>query len=413
MPVLTSPHSSSTGTCPKVIFHAPWKGREQIYSDFFTQDWLPCFSAEDLHTRYPDGLEFWAADEPELMVELHDIVIVFEPHVEQRDAIVKLLELVQPENRILLSIRENPVAYYHRKWRFESEFLSHFHMVFSSAGLFADNKIFFWVPSWNFLQQAENNQSNSNLLNIKAKPTNFLAINPLNSGAQVSSERVDIISYFVNAASDHHVFGAAELYESEPFAKWAANWRGEIPFGEGVNRYIHKIRSFERYRFVLVIENVFSDGYITEKLGEPLAALNIPIYFGPPNIEFYLPELFKGGVINGHDFGSLDQLLQFIRSFSDHDYEDRVSRILKFRSEYLELTSRFNIWRFIFNKVFSVPLPESAAGIAAKNKKLAKWNRSEFRQARRQELEHLIQGGLQGHGYGVEARKILWDVGDP
>ena len=43
------------------------------------------------------------------------------------------------------------------------------------------------------------------------------------------------------------------------------------------------------YHFTVAFENSFDNDYVTEKLWQPLAAGSVPLYYGPPNVEEWLP----------------------------------------------------------------------------------------------------------------------------
>ncbi|MCU0388855.1 MAG: glycosyltransferase family 10, partial [Chitinophagaceae bacterium] len=83
--------------------------------------------------------------------------------------------------------------------------------------------------------------------------------------------------------ADHvEYYGDISRLEGERFSCWRAHHRGEIPIHNSPYRYQEKIKIFRKAKFVVVVENLFADGYVTEKLAEPLAALTVPVYFGNP-----------------------------------------------------------------------------------------------------------------------------------
>lgn len=75
------------------------------------------------------------------------------------------------------------------------------------------------------------------------------------------------------------------------------------------SRWTSNVDLFRSYKFVFAIENDFSDGYITEKLINPLLAGAIPIYYGPPDINTHFnPRRF----INIRDFPDMESCAQYI-----------------------------------------------------------------------------------------------------
>lgn len=69
------------------------------------------------------------------------------------------------------------------------------------------------------------------------------------------------------------------------------------------------IKIYTNYKFVLALENLFQEGYFTEKIINPLIANSIPIYWGTPDVFNYIN---KKRVIYMQDFKSDDDLLKRI-----------------------------------------------------------------------------------------------------
>lgn len=70
-----------------------------------------------------------------------------------------------------------------------------------------------------------------------------------------------------------------------------------------------KARFIGSHRFNIAFENTETDGYITEKLTDPLLAGTIPIYWGAPDVlRDFNPDCF----IHARDFPSLDELADFV-----------------------------------------------------------------------------------------------------
>ena len=53
------------------------------------------------------------------------------------------------------------------------------------------------------------------------------------------------------------------------------------------SRTIEKLNIISRYKFTIAFENSFGDGYISEKIWEPLCVNSIPIYFGHKSVFEY------------------------------------------------------------------------------------------------------------------------------
>ncbi|MEI7481978.1 MAG: glycosyltransferase family 10 [Elusimicrobiota bacterium] len=73
----------------------------------------------------------------------------------------------------------------------------------------------------------------------------------------------------------------------------------------------------EKYRFSICYENAREiPGYITEKIFDCFFAGNIPVYWGAPDIEKYIP---RDCFIDRRDFASHEQLYAYMKGRSDSD----------------------------------------------------------------------------------------------
>ena len=93
-----------------------------------------------------------------------------------------------------------------------------------------------------------------------------------------------------------------------------------------------KLELLRPYKFTLAFENGCVKDYVTEKVYEALASGVVPVYFGAPNIEEYVPD---GSIINVDDFNSTEDLAKHL--------------ILCMHNE--TLYNSYHAWRF-------KPLPE-------------------------------------------------------
>jgi len=84
--------------------------------------------------------------------------------------------------------------------------------------------------------------------------------------------------------------------------------------GDGHNRYGHKIRWIQNYRFNIAFENRYRPGWTTEKLVDPFHVNTIPIHWGDPRVkEDFNPESF----ICADDFPSLEALADYVLHVDD------------------------------------------------------------------------------------------------
>jgi len=77
------------------------------------------------------------------------------------------------------------------------------------------------------------------------------------------------------------------------------------------------VKLYASFKFVLAIENTWKEGYVTEKLINPLIANSVPLYWGHPSaFEF----INKKRVIYLPDFTD-EALLTYLRNIKEEEYE--------------------------------------------------------------------------------------------
>ncbi|MDO5470014.1 MAG: glycosyltransferase family 10 [Akkermansia sp.] len=77
-----------------------------------------------------------------------------------------------------------------------------------------------------------------------------------------------------------------------------------------------KINFLKKYKFTIAFENTNRDGYITEKLIDPLLAGSVPIYWGS---EGNVYPLEKDCMICANDYPDIDSLMERIKLVDSHD----------------------------------------------------------------------------------------------
>lgn len=85
-----------------------------------------------------------------------------------------------------------------------------------------------------------------------------------------------------------------------------------------------KIQCMKKYKFAICFENSSFDGYISEKIFHCFQAGCVPVYWGPPNIEKYIP---KNCFIDFRDFSSFDELYQYLISVDEKIFNDYLDNI--------------------------------------------------------------------------------------
>lgn len=89
-----------------------------------------------------------------------------------------------------------------------------------------------------------------------------------------------------------------------------------------------KLQAMKHYRFSICYENCADrKGYITEKIFDSFAAGCVPVYWGAPNVERYIP---KDCFIDRRNFTSMQELHAFLKNMDKTTYEGYIARIRAF-----------------------------------------------------------------------------------
>ncbi|CAL9186862.1 unnamed protein product [Musa hybrid cultivar] len=72
--------------------------------------------------------------------------------------------------------------------------------------------------------------------------------------------------------------------------------------------------AMSQYKFVLAIENTMAESYVTEKLYYALDAGSVPIYFGAPDVQSFVP---PHSIIDGSKFRSMEELATYVKSVAE------------------------------------------------------------------------------------------------
>ena len=72
--------------------------------------------------------------------------------------------------------------------------------------------------------------------------------------------------------------------------------------------------AMSHYKFVLAIENTWTESYVTEKLFYALDSGAVPIYFGAPNVLDFVP---PHSIIDGTKFSSKEELASYLKNLAN------------------------------------------------------------------------------------------------
>jgi hypothetical protein len=84
------------------------------------------------------------------------------------------------------------------------------------------------------------------------------------------------------------------------------------------NGHFNNSELFSEYKFVIAFENEYVDGYITEKITNPMLAGSIPIYLGDNEVEKHFN---KDSFINVRDYTSFEDCIKYILYLDSNDIE--------------------------------------------------------------------------------------------
>lgn len=102
--------------------------------------------------------------------------------------------------------------------------------------------------------------------------------------------------------------------------------------GDGFHSSLAKIIKLNQYKFNLCFENCYHEfwswGYVTEKIMCCFEARTVPIYFGCYNIEELIPQDLY---IDFRNFDSCDDLVKYMMSLSEQDYNRMINRAYEFK----------------------------------------------------------------------------------
>lgn len=130
--------------------------------------------------------------------------------------------------------------------------------------------------------------------------------------------RVKVVEFFEEKPD-----GDFEFYGRYQFG--SRNYRGAIP---GFHSGNAKLQVLKNYRFCICFENsTHLRGYVTEKIFCCFAAGCVPVYWGAPNVEMYIP---KSCYVDFRDFPDTESLYQHLKAMPKEVYDHYLEEIRAF-----------------------------------------------------------------------------------
>lgn len=229
--------------------------------------------------------------------------------------------------------------------------VENFNVIFQNSTKLTKKKNIFWIPCWNYYMKHDNYSNNK---------SDYCCVSPIFDIGRERNDskvlgRVKLIKEFCEKENRIHVYGTDKWKYEIP----GENFKGKIPNEESVGirgnfnleeKIKNKCGLLSQYKFNLVFENIFVDGFVSEKLVEALYSNSVIIYYGPKNIKDIYSDLFDEGVVNGHDHNVCD-ILEFMNNMNDDEYEKRVNKIKSLRDELNWNNSSENIKIRVIDKI--------------------------------------------------------------
>jgi hypothetical protein len=169
--------------------------------------------------------------------------------------------------------------------------------ICGSKKLIDNYNIYFPYLFINLWERKNNGKILFNDIIIKNKDENINNINNI----------INKKKFFCSYLNYENIVLNEELYDSLLKYKLIDNL-DEIYTNEKYNDLL--VEKYSEYKFVLSIENILSNGFISERIINPILANSIPIYYGDKDV-FNI--INKKRVIYINDYNNYDDLLEYIK----------------------------------------------------------------------------------------------------
>jgi len=158
---------------------------------------------------------------------------------------------------------------------------------------------------------------------------------------ELLSERIKAVEFF-SRTNDIDLYGS-DWDKCPSFPYWFYKkaiqkvYKGQVQ---------SKYSTFSKYNFSICFENCVFPGYITEKIFDCFFVGTIPIYYGAPDIEKYIP---KDCFIDRRDFKNYQELRDFLKSLTESEikaYKENARQFLE-SEQYKPFTKEYFAKTFI------------------------------------------------------------------
>lgn len=218
------------------------------------------------------------------------------------------------------------------------DILSYYTQVFYACKIEKDNSHYFNYPQTHneVIEEYFQKENRKFLTLINSN------IRPRPSPGELYSERIKAIEFF-NRTNDIHLYGFG--WNKHLFFHFVLNLLYKSYFRRYKNIVdvdFHKYQSavikaykgsvdskysaLSKYTYAICFENMIMPGYVTEKLFDCFFSGTIPVYYGAPDIEKYVP---KECFIDFRNFEDYDELKAFLKSLP-------ASQIQRYKEDIIE-----------------------------------------------------------------------------
>ena len=146
----------------------------------------------------------------------------------------------------------------------------------------------------------------------------------------------ELYSQRIEAVAQLQRFDAIDLYGrgwDKTFSRhnaWLPFWRNRKELASAYQGMCaSKMDVLSKYRFSLCFENMPMRGYVTEKIFDCFYAGTVPVYWGAPDIENYIPE---NCYIRFEQFQDFNQLWNFVSNISIDEWQGYRNSIKEYLS---------------------------------------------------------------------------------
>ena len=170
-------------------------------------------------------------------------------------------------------------------------------------------------------------------------PLEFWSYNNLKS---INPTKTKNISSSVTELKDN--YGPTCLYPQRHEVSKIVDELKFVDFFGGRDSSPRKQDALINYKFNLVIENEYSNNWITEKFYDGILTETVPIYYGCKNIKDIYPEDGYILIDDMNDIDSIKKLLIHINENSDEIYKSKLEGMKKIKEKYFK---EFNLLKKI------------------------------------------------------------------